>query len=369
MTPPDVLVIGGGVVGAACARALVERGVRVELLDDGSRPGAATPASAGILAPFLHAAPEDPLVTLAVRGRDLYRDLVPALKDETGIDAHLWSGGIMQVAFTPEEVDKTKADVGWQRQQGLASDWLEPADVHQRAPGISPRALGALLSPEDGALDPAALLEALRASAKRQGVTISTGQRVESLKIEQGRVAGVVTDEGFRPAGAVLIAAGCWSGRMGGLPRPLSVEPMRGQLLALDWPSGEPTWIAFTSTGYVVRRGNEAIAGSTQEYVGFDVAVTDAGVAKILGIACQLYPPFEGKPIRRKWAGLRPGSPDGRPFIGRDPTVEGLWYATGHGRNGILLAPITGEIIGDLFTGPPVEHDLKAVDPGRYWPT
>lgn len=368
MTQPDVLTVGGGVIGAACARALAERGVSVELLDDGGRAGGATIASAGMLAPFAHARPDDPLITLAVRGRDLYRDLVPALREETGIDPQLWSGGILHVAFTPAEVEKAKADIGWQRQQGLMSDWLDPEDVRHRAPGISPHALGALFAAEDGALDPVSLLEALRVSASRRGVTVTSGEKVESLKVERGRVTGVVTSAGARSAGAVLIAAGCWSGRIGGLPRPLSVEPVRGQLVALDWPAGEPTWIAFSGAGYVVRRGEEAIVGSTVEYAGFEPTVTETGVATILDVARELCPALDGRSIRRKWAGLRPGSPDGRPFIGRDRWVEGLWYATGHGRSGILLGAITAELIADLFTGQRIEQDLHLVDPGRFWP-
>ena len=367
MALPDILIVGGGVVGAACAHALAGRGVSVELLDDGTRAGAATTASAGMLAPFAGAKHGDPILTLSVRGRDLYREMVPALREDTGIDAHLWTGGILYVAFTQADADRAKADIGWQRQQGLMTDWLDPEDIRQRAPGISLKALGALLGAEDGAVDPVALLEALRVAASRLGVTVTQGARVESLLRDQDRVTGVVTAAGQKRAGAVLVAAGCWSGRIAGLPRPLSVEPVRGQMVALDWPQGEPAGVAFTGAGYVVKRGDEAIVGSTVEYVGYEPSVTEGGVAGLLEAARQIYPELDGKPVRRKWAGLRPGTPDGRPIVGRDPVVPGLWYATGHGRTGILLAAVTAEIVADLFTGEPVEHDLSAVDPGRFW--
>jgi glycine oxidase len=367
MTHPDVLVVGGGVVGAACARALAGCGASVELLDDGTRPGAATSASAGILAPFADAHQDDPVLTLKIRGRDLYREIVPELRDETGIDAHLWTSGIMHVAFTQAEVDKAHAAIAWQRQQSLMTDWLDPEDVHRRAPGISRKALGALLGAEDGSLDPVALMEALRVSASRLGVTITQGQRVESLVRDQDGITGVLTKSGARSAGVVVIAAGCWSGRIAGFPRPLTVEPIRGQMIALDWPAGEPTSIAFSGAGYVVRRGDEALVGSTMEYAGFEPSVTPDGVTRLQDAAGQLYPALDGRPIRRKWAGLRPGSPDGNPLIGRDPTVEGLWYATGHGRNGILLAAVTAKILADLYIGQPVEHDLSGVNPARFW--
>src|SRR5437764_1786803 len=337
MSHPDVIIVGGGVVGVACGRALASCGASVEILDDGPRPGAAPTASAGMLAPSHEAKSEDPVLTLCIRGRDLYRDLVPELKEETGIDIHLWTGGILHVAFTQAEVERIRGAIAWQRQQRLITDWLDLHDVQQRSPGISPKALGALLGAEDGALDPAALLEALRTSATNAGVKITSGQRVDSLVRNHERVTGVLTAAGPRSAGAVMIAAGCWSGRIAGMPRPLTVEPIRGQMIALDWPAGEPTSIAFCSNGYVLRRGEEALVGSTMEYAGFEPSITVDGVTRLLDAAGQLYPALDGRPVRRKWAGLRPGSPDGNPIIGPDPVLEGLWYATGHGRNGIVL--------------------------------
>jgi glycine oxidase len=306
-------------------------------------------------------------LTLSIRGRDLYRELVPELQEDTGIDAHLWTGGSLHVAFTQAEVDRIRGAIAWQRQQGLVTEWLDLHDLQQRAPGISPKALGALLGAEDGSVDPVALLEALRQSAVKAGVQIVQGKRVDSLVRNHDRVTGVLTASGSRSADAVLVAAGCWSGRIAGLPRPLTVEPVRGQMIALDWPSGEPASIALGSEGYLLRRGEEAIVGSTVEYAGFEPSVTADGVGRLLSAASQLYPALDGAVVRRRWAGLRPGSPDGRPIIGRDPTQQGLWYATGHGRNGILLAAITAEIIADLYSDQAVEHDLSGYSPARFW--
>src|SRR5580765_195809 len=170
MTAPDVLIVGGGLVGAAVARSLAGCGATVEILDDGTRPGAASTAAAGMLAPFSDASQDDPVLTLKIRGRDLYRELLPELRDETGIDVHPWTGGILHVAFTPAEADKLRAEIAWQRQQSLMTDWLDPEDLYRRAPGISRKALGGLLASEDGSLDPVALLEALRMSATKRGV-------------------------------------------------------------------------------------------------------------------------------------------------------------------------------------------------------
>ena len=364
---PDVLIIGGGIIGAACARALTTRGKRVLVIDAGNKPGAATGASAGMLAPLADTSANDPLLSLRIRGRDLYHELVPALRQETGLDIGLWAEGIVQVAFAPQDADRLKGEIAWERQQGFPVEWLEAGELRERCPGISPAALGAALFPEDGALEPPVLLEALTRSAAAHGAAFRRGERVEHLVISDDRVTGARTQTETISAGAVLLAAGCWSGRVGGLPRPLSVEPVRGQMAALEWPAGEPRAIVFAHKGYIVTRGGEAIIGSTMEHVGFDASVTDEAVAGIVGNARLVYPALERAPELRRWAGLRPGTPDGRPIIGRDPELEGLWYATGHGRNGILLAGVTGELVAAVLSGDAVESDLTAVSPARFW--
>jgi glycine oxidase len=165
----------------------------------------------------------------------------------------------------------------------------------------------------------------------------------------------------------VVLATGAWSGRVGGLPRPLSVEPIRGQMAALDWPAAFPPAIVFHRLSYLVARDGEALVGSTMEYAGFDAEVTTDGLARLLDNAAVLFPTLRRDQVRRSWAGLRPGTPDGLPIIGRAPTIENLWYATGHGRSGILLAALTGEIVRQLLDGEPTETDLSAVAPERFW--
>jgi len=370
MTVPDALVVGGGIVGAAVARALAAGGAAVEILDSGAEAGIATQASAGMLAPLVESAPEDPLLGIGIRGRDLYRELAPALVEETGVQIGLVRDGVLHVAFTEQEESQARSAAAWQRQQGLNTEWLTPGELKARCPGVSPDARGALLAREDGALEPLATLEALLVSATRRGVRISRGTRALGVAIEAGRAVGVRTGAGARPAGAVVIAAGAWSGRLEGLPRPLSVEPIRGQILTYDWPTHEPPAIVFACRGYVLRRGAEALAGSTMEYAGFDAKPTAAGRDHVAQIAARVYPALAQAQVRRTWAGLRPGTPDGRPIVGQDPDVPNLWYATGHGRNGILLAAVTGEIIAHLFRGDPAEHleyDLGSMRPGRFW--
>jgi glycine oxidase len=323
-----------------------------------------------MLAPLAEARADDPLLGLGVRGRDLYRELGPILADETGVNIGLWLDGVLTLARTEEREGEVRSRVAWQRQQGLNTEWLSAGELRERCPGIAPDARGALLAPEDGLLEPLAALEALLVSATRRGARLVRGERVLSLEVDDGTVTGVRTATEVRSAGAVVIAAGCWSGRIGALPRPLSVEPVRGQMAAFDWPADEPAAIVFAERGYVLRRGAEAVVGSTMEFAGFDTGTTGAGRAHLAETAAGVYPALRDAPVRRSWAGLRPMAPDGRPIIGRDEAVENLWYATGHGRNGILLAAVTGEIIAHLYKEGPGEAfhvDLSPVRPSRFW--
>ena len=370
MTQPDALVVGGGIVGAAVARALAADGHAVEILDSGQEAGIATQAAAGMLAPLAESDPDEPLLGLAVRGRDLYREMAPALAEETGVDVGLWLDGILKVAFTDDDESAIKGAVAWQRQQGLGAEWITAGELRARCPGIGPEARGAALAPEDGALEPLAALEAFLVSAARRGARILRDERALGLEVSDGRVVAVRTSRGRRQAGAVVLAAGAWSGRVEGLPRPLSVEPVRGQMLAYDWPADEPPAIVYSGRGYVLRRGGEALVGSTMEHVGFDADVTAEGRDRVAEVGARIYPALREATVRRAWAGLRPGTPDGRPIIGRDPALANLWYATGHGRNGILLAAVTGELVAFLLnggSGDGLEYDLAPVRPDRFW--
>ncbi|MEX0690588.1 MAG: glycine oxidase ThiO [Gemmatimonadales bacterium] len=367
MATPDVLVVGGGIIGAACARALAVAGASVEIVDSGTEPGIATQAAAGMLAPLSETQRDDPVLGLAVRARDGYRTLVPTLEEEAGVSVHLETDGILKVAFTEAEEDSARAAVAWQRQQGLNSEWLTASELRERAAGVSPDARGALLAPEDGSLEPLSLLEALLVSATKRGATLVRGTQVTGLQREGQRVTGVHTSAGDRTAGAVVIAAGAWAGKLMGLPRPLSVEPIRGQMLAFDRPNDEFCTILYGAGGYVLCRGDELLAGSTMEHAGFDSTVTTAGRTTVHAKAARLIPRLADATPRRAWAGLRPVTPDGNAIVGKDPDVQGLYYAAGHGRNGVLFAGLTGEVIASLYTGHSTEYDLTPLDPARFW--
>ncbi len=360
----DVVIVGGGAIGAACARELARTGRRVQLIER-LQPGAeAWRASAGLLAPQIEASEDDPLFDLGLAGREYYVAEAGPLLQETGIDIGLHQLGIVQLAGSEARAEELRDKVAWQRQQGHLCDWLDPTEVHERWPWIG-ASEGALWAPKDGAVDPVRLVEALRADATRLGVTIVQDE-VTALARRGDRVIGVEGRERYQ-AGAVILAAGAWSGRMAHLPRPVSVEPVRGQMIALPWPASAEPGIVFGHGGYLLERNGEALCGSTQEHTGFTCESTPEGERVLAERARALCPTLDAATVTRAWAGLRPGTPDGLPIIGREPDAEGLWYATGHGRSGILLAGVTAQILERQMGGEVLLEEAEAVRPERFW--
>ena len=214
--------------------------------------------------------------------------------------------------------------------------------------------------------DPQQLVAALRANAVQHGARLIT-DTVLGLDQSRGQVRGVVAESDRYAAGAVVIAAGAWSGRLAQLPRPLSVEPLRGQMMAFAWPDGVAPAIVYGDHCYLLQRGDEMLVGSTMEHAGFDANVTAAGLASLKARASRSYPQLAAMAPFRTWAGLRPGTPDGLPIIGPDRRLPGLWYATGHGRNGILLSGITGELVARGIGGESSIEELQPFRPERFW--
>jgi glycine oxidase len=189
---------------------------------------------------------------------------------------------------------------------------------------------------------------------------------IHTIERHGNRVTGAAGGERYS-AGHVIIAGGAWSSLLGGLPRPLPIVPVRGQMASFPWPAGIDRAIVYGKQAYVVARGGEAVAGSTMESVGYHPDVTPAGLAHIFTSVSALCPALARLEVNRTWAGLRPMTPDGLPIIGPEPRLEGLWYAAGHGRNGILLAGITGMIMAQILNGEPTVEDLSPFRPQRYY--
>ena len=360
----ELIVVGGGAIGAACARELARSGRQVLVLEPGTDEGASWRASAGMLAPQIEAGKDDPLFDLGIAGRQRYASLAGELQENTGIDIHFWQEGIARLAVNETDVGALRARVAWQCERSHRAEWVEQQEVEARWPWMGP-GHGALWAPDEAALDPAALVSALVEDARLAGAQV-VSDRVTRIERRSDRVTGVTGLGGKYSCDHVVIAAGAWTPAISGLPRPLPIVPVRGQMAAFPWPAGVQPGIVYGSHVYLVARGGEAIAGSTMEHAGFDPHVTEEGLHTVLQGALELCPSLKAAEVRRTWAGLRPMTPDGLPILGKEPRVDGLWYATGHGRNGILLAAISGFLIAQVVNGQATAL-IPAMQPDRFF--
>ena len=361
----DVIIVGSGASGAACARELAAAGRSVLVIDPGTRTGEAWRASAGLLAPQIDPREDNPLFELGIAGREYYRDKAAELKEETGVDIELFDGGILRLARGEVEADQLREAVAWQRQHGHRSEWLDPAEVRSEFKHVGAND-GALWASHDGSVNPVRLIEALRQSAARRGGQF-VADAVTGLLIEGGRLTGVQAEKGTYRGAHVVLAAGAWTGRLAGLPRPVSVEPVRGQAIVRPWPAKLAPGIVFGSHGYVLERNGHAYCGATMEHAGFSADVTDRGEAELRATSESLIPAVADTRVVERMAGLRPATPDGLPIFGAEPTLPNLWYATGYGRNGILLAGITAVALGHLMAKEATFEGIEAMAPGRFW--
>jgi glycine oxidase len=359
----DVVIVGGGIVGLAAARALAAAGARTLVVERGRVGAEASTAAAGMVAPQAEAAGESPLLDLALMARDYHRALAPALQSETGLSVDLAARGLIEIALTEEDLRRLEVRRAWQAHRGLAVEALGAADVRAAEPNVNPAACGGLLVPGDGCVDNVRLVRALEASALGRGATILTGRLVTGLVVEGGRVAGVrAAGETFR-APVVVNAMGAWAGHLAGDPLAPPVEPVRGHIVAFDMPPAFIRHVVCSARGYLVPRvDGRTLAGSTADRVGFDKTVTAAALATVLGIALEIAPVLADVRVADSWGGLRPGTPDGLPIIGPG-ALPGLFHAAGLYRNGILLGPLVGEIVAGLVRGqaPPVDLGPFAV--------
>jgi glycine oxidase len=351
----EVIVVGGGLIGLATAAALAERNVSVTLIGE-RRPGEASPAAAGMLAPSVERAP-GPAHEFGVAARDRYPSFVDFLADRVGVRVPLNRLGILQVALSEKGVK------GLKNTALPTSSWLDAKELHDLEPALS-HGLGAVFSPNDGAVDNTILvaaLEALCAASDRitrvAGVAMSLDPEEDSCTVR--------TESGDRyTARRVVIAAGAWAGQISGARFARAVAPVRGQLVS--YSVSPLRHVAYGPSGYVVPRGDLTIGGSTMENVGFDASTTKEGVKKVRAASEEICPSLASARETRVWAGLRPVTPDMLPIIGPDPERPSVLYACGHSRNGVLMAPLTGDLMADLVTESPLSHDLSQFRADRF---
>lgn len=367
MERPRTVVVGGGIAGCAVALGLRERGVPVTVVDRGRPGGEATRASAGMLAAQYEASGPDPGFRLAVRGRDLWPDFHARLGELAGRAVPLRRDGMLVANRGPEEDAAARAAAAWQREAGLQAELVGPAEAAELQPGVG-EATSWLWLPGEAQVDSQALAGVLEPALRKAGAELRVGQAVETVRSRGAAVRGVrLSGGGTLPAERVVVAAGAWTGRLAGLPRGLPVRPVRGQMLRLRAPPGLRRILADHAGRYVVPRDDGTLlAGSTMEEAGFDPSVTPEGLDRIRRGARRLFPELAACEEIASWAGLRPVAPDGLPVLGADPELGGLLYATGYGRNGILLAPAAARLLARLALGEEPEADPTPFRPDRF---
>ncbi|HEY0761483.1 MAG TPA: glycine oxidase ThiO [Pyrinomonadaceae bacterium] len=378
----DVVIIGGGVIGLAIARGLALRGVReVCLIERGTLGAEASFAAAGMLLPQVEADAEDDFFKLACRSRDLYPSFAHALHEETGVDVELDTTGTLYLALNEHDHEEIEKRYRWQTHAGLEVELLTSAEARELEPCISESAFGALRFPNDIQVENRRLLAALANSVSHFGVEILTETNVESLVIErrispataqrrnESRVTGVQTSRGTITCDSIVVAAGTWSSlllRSSGCPDPV-LQPVRGQMICLESKPQLTRHVIYSPRGYLVpRRDGRLLAGSTSENAGFAKRITAGGISSILQNALEISPAVATLPVIDTWAGLRPRPADGLPVLGACGEIDGLFYATGHYRNGILLAPLTAELITEAIVAGATSPLLAPFSPDRF---
>jgi glycine oxidase len=365
--PSDIIVIGAGIVGCAVAHELARRGASVQIVDERPVGMGATQASAGVLAPYIEAREESPLLDLTVRSLDLFDDFIARVSSESGVAVPYRRTGTLDVATSEAEMRALETTAAVLTRRGVPALLLD-ATVRAEEPQLGDGAIGGLLIEAHGFVVASELTRALVMAARRHGAQLIEQSHVRRISRRDDDIV-VDTDRGSLTGNAVVLAAGSWSGEVAieGVTAPVPVRPVRGQLLSLGWTGTPLRRVTWSSRCYLVPWDDGTLlVGATVEEAGFDERATVAGVRDLLDAACEIVPRAWTAGFRGARVGLRPASVDGLPIIGPSSAVPNLMYATGHYRNGVLLAPVTAQLVADAMLDNRIDPLLVALSPSRF---
>ncbi|HEY3139220.1 MAG TPA: glycine oxidase ThiO [Blastocatellia bacterium] len=349
----DVIVVGGGVIGCSIAWRLAQRGLKVTVFERGRVGCEASRAAAGMLSPQGETQQPGPFFELCLRSRSMYRAFAEELKEASGIDVEYKDEGTLFVVLEGEDENEKIKWAAWQLEAGLRLEHVSANQIRNIEHAVTKTAPRAIFLPDEHQVENRLVMDALEVAIKRAGVELIEGAEVTALTTERGNVNGVISEGQRVDASAVVVAAGSWSSELlAPLGMNVKVIPARGQMVALRGETCPITRVIHSSKVYVVpRRDGRVLIGATVEYAGFVKAVTAEGITRLLTAAIEVVPQLKDFAIVESWSGLRPDTIDHLPIIGPG-NVKNLWLATGHFRNGILLAPATaGAIASSIESG------------------
>ncbi len=363
MAAPDVIVVGAGIIGCAIAHECARRGTNVRVIEARTVAGGATQASAGVLAPFIEGHGHPLLRELGARSLDLYDAFVAKASEDSGLPVEYRRCGTLEVAPDDAAAERLR-----QRDQPAgAAQWLDGPAARALEPALSASTRGALLIPTHGYVAAGALTDALAWGAVRHGAQLETGHRVAATRSDPSGATVVAEDGTTWSAGEVILCTGSWLADVQlniRAPSRAAITPIRGQLLKMTWKGTPLSRVIWGPNCYVVPwEDGHVLVGATVEDVGFDERTTAAGVRDLLDAVCELLPEAWGATFVEARAGLRPATADGLPVIGRSPDLPHVAYATGHYRNGVLLAPLTAQLIADAVLESRVDPLLSQLAP------
>ncbi len=363
----DVVIAGGGIIGSAIAFELAQHKLRVLVIDRQSPGQEASWAAAGMLSPAPDGVDAIPLVPLARASMNIYPEFVAAVESASGMNAGFRPHGAIEILFGGEAENKLAAMIAEHHKLGLDTEILHVEDAAVLEPHINREIRAAALLRSEAAVDNRAFTNAILRAAELSGVEFRADSCVEKLIVDrEGKCIGVIVEGEQISAKHVVISAGFASSTIEGIAQYAPTVPMRGQMVALQSAQVDLHRVIRSEHGYIVPRGNgRCVTGSTIENVGVEKRVTPQGISKILSAAIEMVPALKDAAIVETWCGLRPDTPDHLPSLG--PTdIEGLLIATGHFRNGILLAPITAKLIAEWITTRRTNVNWEAFSPMRF---
>jgi glycine oxidase len=366
--PSDIIVVGAGIVGCAIAHELASRGASVQIVDERPVGMGATQASAGVLAPFIEAREGSPLLDLTVRSLGLFDGFMERVTADSGIAVAYRRTGTLDVAVTEAELQALRETADVLARRDVPALMLDVEAVRAEEPQLGDGALGGLLIESHGFVAATELTRALAAAARRRGAQLIERSRVRRITRDHGDVI-VETDRGSLTSNAVVLSAGSWSGDVAidGVSATLPVRPVRGQLLYLGWAGTPLRRVTWSGRCYLVPwEDGTLLVGATVEDAGFDERTTVDGVRGLLEAVCAVVPHAWTAGFLGARVGLRPATADDLPVIGPSAVMPDLMYATGHYRNGVLLAPLTAQLVADAMLENRLDPILALVSPSRF---